>query len=155
MLTHKGYVGKIEVDDEAELLHGRVINTRDVITFQGDSVPEAKQAFIDSVEEYLKFCEEEGKEPDKPFSGNFMTRLSPELHRAASSMATAENMSLNAWMEALVARQVEGRTSDASQPPRKVAKAVKSKAQPAREASARPRSTKKAVKPKGAKPQNG
>ena len=38
MLEHKGYIGHISFDDDAEIFHGEVINTRDVITFQGDSV---------------------------------------------------------------------------------------------------------------------
>ncbi len=32
-MEYKGYVGKVEFDDEADLFHGEVINTRDVITF--------------------------------------------------------------------------------------------------------------------------
>ena len=35
MMEYKGYVGKVEFDDEAGIFHGEVINTRDVITFQG------------------------------------------------------------------------------------------------------------------------
>ena len=38
MIEYKGYIGKIEYDPEAKILHGDVINTRDVITFQGTSV---------------------------------------------------------------------------------------------------------------------
>ena len=35
MMEYKGYVGRVEYDDEAAIFHGEVINTRDVITFQG------------------------------------------------------------------------------------------------------------------------
>ena len=56
MMEYKGYIGKVEFDDEAEIFHGEVINTRDVITFQGTTVAEIKQAFHDSVEDYLDFC---------------------------------------------------------------------------------------------------
>ena len=35
MMQHKGYTGKVEFDDEAEIFHGEVIGLRDVITFQG------------------------------------------------------------------------------------------------------------------------
>ncbi len=111
MFTYKGYVGRVEIDEEANLLHGSVVNTRDVITFQGESVEEAKQAFHDSVDEYLKFCEENNREPDKPFSGQFMQRISPELHRAATAKAASENTSLNAWVEGLIQRGVEVDTS--------------------------------------------
>ena len=77
MMEYKGYLGKVEYDDEASLFHGEVINTRDVVTFQGKSVAELKKAFRDSVDDYLAFCAERGEEPDKPCSGQFVTRMSP------------------------------------------------------------------------------
>lgn len=107
MFTYKGYVGRVEIDEDANLLHGNVINTRDVITFQGETVEEAKQAFEDSIDEYLAFCKENDRKPDKPFSGQFMQRISPELHRAATAQASAANMSLNAWVEQLIRHGVD------------------------------------------------
>jgi predicted HicB family RNase H-like nuclease len=82
MLNHKGYTGHIEFDDEAGLFHGEVVDTRDVVTFQGRSVDEIVQAFRDSVDDYLDFCAERGEKPDKPFSGKFVLRIHPELHHA-------------------------------------------------------------------------
>lgn len=43
MMEYKGSVGKVEFDEDAGIIHGEVINTRDVITFQGDSVAEVKK----------------------------------------------------------------------------------------------------------------
>jgi predicted HicB family RNase H-like nuclease len=77
MMEYKGYLSRIEFDDEANIFHGEVINIRDVITFQGKSVDELRKAFEDSVEDYLAFCAERGEEPNKPFSGRFTVRLSP------------------------------------------------------------------------------
>jgi len=42
---------------------------RDVITFEGETVDELRNAFLDSVEDYLAFCTERGEEPEKPYSG--------------------------------------------------------------------------------------
>jgi predicted HicB family RNase H-like nuclease len=81
-VEYKGYIGKVEFDDEASLFHGEVINLRDVITFAGETVQELRQAFQGSVEDYLAFCAERGEEPEKPFSGTFTVRIAPELHRA-------------------------------------------------------------------------
>lgn len=103
MMEYQGYLGKVEFDDEAAIFHGEVINTRDVITFQGKSVAELRKAFRESVDDYLAFCAERGEEPDKPFSGQFITRISPELHRQASLAANMAGKSLNAW----VAEQLE------------------------------------------------
>ncbi len=45
MMEYKGYIGKVEIDDELGILYGEVINVRDVITFEGTSVEEVQQAF--------------------------------------------------------------------------------------------------------------
>jgi predicted HicB family RNase H-like nuclease len=81
MMEYKGFIGKVEFDDDAGLFHGEVVNTRDVITFQGKSVSELKKALKESLDDYLAFCAQRGEEPDKPFSGQFVTRIPPELHR--------------------------------------------------------------------------
>ena len=86
-MTYKGYEAIVEYDEDAELLHGEVMNLRDVITFQGQSVSELKQAFADSVDDYLAFCKERGEEPEKPYSGQFVVRVEPPLHRAVVTAA--------------------------------------------------------------------
>lgn len=104
MMNYKGYIGKVEFDDEAGIFHGDVINTRDVITFQGESVTELKQAFHESVDDYLAFCKQRGEAPDKPFSGQFVTRIPPDLHRQVNVAAALSGKSLNAW----VTEQLQG-----------------------------------------------
>src|SRR5207302_5706802 len=81
IMKYKGYEAVIQFDEDANIFHGEVINTRDVITFQGTSVKELKKAFEESIEDYLAFCKERGEEQDKPFSGNFVVRIRPDLHR--------------------------------------------------------------------------
>jgi predicted HicB family RNase H-like nuclease len=117
MMEYKGYVGRVEYDDEAEIFHGEVINTRDVITFQGTTVAELKKAFHDSVEDYLAFCSERGEEPEKPFSGQFVTRVSPDLHRRINLAAMLAGKSLNAWVTEQLERGAEqvGTKTDADQ----------------------------------------
>ncbi len=65
MLHYNGFIGKVEFDDELDLFHGEVINTRDVITFQGKTVAELKDAFRDSVNDYFTFCASRGEQPDR------------------------------------------------------------------------------------------
>lgn len=98
MMEYRGYLGKVEFDSEAGIFHGDVINTRDVITFQGRSVAELKKAFEESVNDYLAFCASRGEDPDKPFSGQFMTRIPPELHRQVNLAANLSGKSLNTWV---------------------------------------------------------
>jgi predicted HicB family RNase H-like nuclease len=98
LIEYKGYLGRVEFDNEAGIFHGEVINLRDVITFQGICVDELRQAFIDSIEDYLEFCAERGEQAEKPFSGKFLARVGPELHREISLKAKMENVSLNQWV---------------------------------------------------------
>ncbi|MBI3461475.1 MAG: type II toxin-antitoxin system HicB family antitoxin [Planctomycetes bacterium] len=98
MMEYKGYVGQVEFDDDAGIFHGEVANTRDVITFQGETVEELRKAFRDSVDDYLAFCDSRGESPDKPFSGQFVTRISPELHRKLNAAASLAKQSLNSWV---------------------------------------------------------
>ena len=46
----------------------------------------------------MKACAEFGKEPEKPFTGNFQVRLRPEVHRSAVMAAKMEGKSLNKWV---------------------------------------------------------
>ena len=70
-----------EQSDRADIFHGKVINLRDVITFEGETVHELRTAFKDSVEDYLEYCAERGEDPEKPYSGKFLVRVEPELHK--------------------------------------------------------------------------
>lgn len=108
MMEYKGYRSTVIFDAEAGVFHGEVMGTRDVVTFQGTAVDELVQAFHDSVDEYLSFCKERGKEPDKPFSGKFALRFSDaEQHRKVASAAAASGVSLNAWIIDAIQRAEE------------------------------------------------
>ncbi len=97
MIIHKGYIAKIEFDEDDRVLHGKILGIRDVITFEADSVEGAIAAFEESVDDYLAFCEERNKEPEKPFSGKFNLRIDPDLHRGISLLAAANDISMNSW----------------------------------------------------------
>ncbi len=107
MLTHKGYKAHFEVDVEAKLIFGRVLGIRDVVTFKGRTIDEAEQAFRDSVDDYLDFCQEIGEKPNKPFSGKLPFRTTPELHRQIYIASRKAGKSINAWMEEAVVKAAE------------------------------------------------
>ena len=98
-MTYKGYIGVVEYDDEAHIFSGSVVNTRDVITFQGESVSEIEAAFKESVDDYLAWCAEDGVEPEKPYSGRFNVRLDPSVHQRAAIAAKKQGISLNRFVE--------------------------------------------------------
>ena len=97
-MEYKGYNAVVTYDNDLGILHGEVIDTRDVITFQGRSVDDLQVEFQKSVDDYLKFCEERGREPDKPFSGKVALRMDPETHRMIVGAARTGGKSLNTWI---------------------------------------------------------
>jgi len=97
-MTYKGYEAVAEFDEAAGIFSGEVINTRDVITFQGASVKELTKAFKDSVDDYLEFCAKRKEEPERPFSGTLSLRLPPDVHRRLALEAKRQRMSLNSYI---------------------------------------------------------
>ncbi len=110
MMEYKGYFGKIEFDASADIFHGEVINLRDVITFEGETVAELKQAFQDSVDDYLDFCAKRGEDPEKPYSGKFVVRVAPELHKHITIEARKAGKSLNGWVSDAISKALEDAT---------------------------------------------
>lgn len=54
---YKGYCGQAEYRADDGGFHGRVLGIVDVVTFEGADVPSIRRAFIESVDDYLTFCE--------------------------------------------------------------------------------------------------
>ncbi len=53
----------------------------------------------ESIEFYLDWCQERGKDPEKPFSGKFLIRTNPDTHSRAAIAAAKMGMSLNKYVE--------------------------------------------------------
>lgn len=68
MLTYKGYNAQIELDVSSGVLHGRVVEIADVITFEGDTEQQAEEEFHKSVDVYLAFCQTLDEEFHQPNS---------------------------------------------------------------------------------------
>ncbi len=64
-MKYKEYEAIIEYDEEDRLFVGRVINTKDIIVFDGLSVDELEQSFHAVIDEYLADCQALNKTPDK------------------------------------------------------------------------------------------
>ena len=108
-MEYKGYVGKVEFDEEAGILHGDVIGIRDIVTFQAESVSEVEQAFRDSVDDYLAFCKKRKEKPDKPCSGKFLVRVNSDLHRRINVLAGVTGKSLNSVVAECLDKEVTDR----------------------------------------------
>jgi predicted HicB family RNase H-like nuclease len=106
---YRGYFGLAHYDADDGCFTGSLLGINDVITFVGDTPEEVAIAFQDSVDDYLEHCANRGKEPNKPFSGKFMVRVAPELHRQLSMAAESRSVSLNALLTDIIATGVGGK----------------------------------------------
>lgn len=97
-MKYKGYESVIRYSDEDQTFIGEVLNTRDILIFDGNDVSEIERSFHAVVDEYIEDCKTEGKEPNKPFSGQFVMRIKPELHRALFIKAKQSGLSLNTFI---------------------------------------------------------
>ena len=66
MMKYKGYLGSVEYSEEDNCLFGKIQGIRSLVTFEGQSVKELKQAFQCMVDDYIETCKEVGIEPEKP-----------------------------------------------------------------------------------------
>jgi predicted HicB family RNase H-like nuclease len=98
-LKHKGYEGSVEYSAEDRLLHGRILGIRDMVIYDGTSIREIEKNFRGAVDEYLEFCEAEGKKPDVPFKGSFNVRVPKELHMRAALYAEEHDRKLNSVVQ--------------------------------------------------------
>jgi predicted HicB family RNase H-like nuclease len=105
-MTYKGFVGKVEVDEEENELHGVVINANSMITFVGKTVAQTRKSLAESIEVYLRYCADRGIKPDKPYSGKILLRVTPTLHATLVERAAEADKSLNEFAEDLLERAV-------------------------------------------------
>jgi predicted HicB family RNase H-like nuclease len=101
-LKYKGYTAVLKADEEQGILFGQVVGLRDVITFQAETVSQAIKEFHISVDTYLELCRSRQQSPEKPYSGNFMVRVNPELHRQIAILAQVRSVSINSLVASLI-----------------------------------------------------
>lgn len=93
-LNYKGYSGTVEFSADDEILYGKIIGIRDVVTFEADTVAKLKKAFKEAVNDYIETCQRLGKEADKEYKGSFNVRIKPRIHRLAAVRSAALKISL-------------------------------------------------------------
>lgn len=106
-LTYKGYAARIEFDADDEIFVGHIAGIQDIIGFHADTVTDLKTAFREAVADYLDSCAKLGRVPQKPYSGNLMLRVPPDIHSRAAIAAELAGKSLNQWGEEVLTRALE------------------------------------------------
>nr|WP_321511656.1 type II toxin-antitoxin system HicB family antitoxin [uncultured Celeribacter sp.] len=97
-LKYKGYVGSADVDYEDDVLCGKLLFIKDLVTYEAETPQGLKQAFQEAVDDYLADCAEQGVDPDEPFKGSFNVRVSSDLHRKLALCARAKGKAMNEYI---------------------------------------------------------
>ena len=107
MLEYKGYSGTVEYSIADNVLFGKVLGIKGLISYEGDSVQSLRQDFEGAVDEYLEMCTDNNEEPQKPYRGSFNVRVSPELHRSLAIYSFSRGQTLNSTVEEAIKRHVQ------------------------------------------------
>ena len=99
LIKYKEYLGTVHFSAEDEVFYGKIEGVDDLISFEGKTVKELKQAFIEAVEDYEELCVQAGKSGEKSYKGSFNVRIAPELHRQAARISMELGISLNQLIE--------------------------------------------------------
>ncbi|WP_252179229.1 type II toxin-antitoxin system HicB family antitoxin [Endozoicomonas sp. 4G] len=97
MMKYGDYIARVEYDNEDRIFVGHLAGIKDIVGFHGSTVDELETAFHTAVDEYIAISEKTGRPAQRPYSGNLMLRISPEVHAAAATAAEAKGKSLNQW----------------------------------------------------------
>ncbi len=101
-LKYKDYLATINFSPEDEVLYGSIFGISDVVTFEGTSVEEVKNAFHEAVDDYLDTCLELNKTPEKSYRGTFNVRVPVDLHKQAAFIAAQKSVTLNEFVKAAI-----------------------------------------------------
>lgn len=107
VMTYKGYKARVEFNAENEVFIGHLAGLNDVVSFHADTVAGLKAAFHQAVEDYVASCKKAGKCPEKPYSGQLMLRIAPEVHAGAALAAQLAGKSLTQWGEEVLREAAE------------------------------------------------
>lgn len=107
LMRHGDYVARVTYDETIDRFFGEVVNTKDVITFYGQSTEELRREMAASIETHLEACKKRGFEPSQPYSGRFNVRLSPAEHARIVAAAAVAGQSMNRWVAEILAQAAE------------------------------------------------
>jgi predicted HicB family RNase H-like nuclease len=106
-MTYKGYLGSVSYSERDNVFFGKIEGINGLVNFEGESVKELTDAFHEAVDDYLAYCQDEGIEPDKSYSGVLNVRLTPTIHRKIAILARQAGVTLNAYIKDALEEKVE------------------------------------------------
>lgn len=105
-LEYKGYTGTIEYSQEDNLLFGKILGIKALISFEGETGKLLEEDFHLAVDAYLDDCKASEIEPEKSYKGSFNVRIPSNLHQQAALKAMELKTSLNSFVEDAIRMRV-------------------------------------------------
>jgi len=102
-LCYNGYIGTVFFSEEDSVFYGKVVGISDSISFEGDSAKSLTEDFHNAVDEYLEFCTNSGKQPEKSL---FAVKISPDVYNKATLHATRNGLPLNLFVEKIIENNI-------------------------------------------------
>lgn len=106
-LKYKGYTGTVAFSEKDGVFFGKVEGIDGLVNFEGSSVQELTASFQEAVDDYLAYCEAEGIEPRKAYSGTLNIRIPPSVHRRIAELATDAGVTINTFISKALEREAE------------------------------------------------
>ena len=106
VILYKDYVGSVRYSADDEVFFGKIEGIDDLVTFEGDSVPQLKEAFHEAVHDYIEIAKANGKQPEKTYRGSLNIRLRPEVHKKANRLALIRGKTLNQFINDAVEHEI-------------------------------------------------
>ncbi|MDR0832894.1 MAG: type II toxin-antitoxin system HicB family antitoxin [Candidatus Symbiothrix sp.] len=108
ILKYKDFIATVKYSEEDEAFVGRIEGIKSVVSFEGQSVAELKEAFQEAVKSYLAFCRRKGiADAQKSYTGIFNVRINSDLHRKAAITAKSKGTTLNAFVKEAIEKRME------------------------------------------------
>ena len=105
-LEYKDYTGSIEFSREDNILYGKVLGIKGLISYEGQTGKELEIDFKEAIDIYLADCKNKGIAPEKSFKGSFNVRVSPKLHQKAALLALESKMTLNSFISESIRERI-------------------------------------------------
>ena len=106
IMKYKNYIARIEFDEGDRIFVGRLAGIDDIVSFHGSNVDDLETAFHESVDHYLEVSERTGRPAQKPYSGNLMLRINPDIHAAVATVSKVQGKSINQWVSEVLDKAV-------------------------------------------------
>ncbi|MDO4823256.1 MAG: type II toxin-antitoxin system HicB family antitoxin [Bacteroidales bacterium] len=105
-LKYKGFLGSVNFSEKDGVFFGKIEGIDGLVNFEGESVSELTDAFHEAVDDYVAYCEEEGIEAHKSYSGSLNIRITPEVHSYIATLAKQAGISINAFIKLTLEQKV-------------------------------------------------